>query len=251
MNNCPNCGKDILPDRPVCECGELLRADATQLVHPWETETVFRPAAKAKGNQLASLSVVLVVTVSILALAWPQLRERWNAVDQSVNKIENSNAAPISTQSDFLMHSDLIEPDPETDSVTQEGVFDFTNSERTPQNARPKNAVRAVCETVTQPQVVTASDNSYDAQLLSDNPDTDPKQTEKKPSSDGKPDTPTAQKLPEPPIDNEPKPQPRSNAINYILGPRGGCFFVTAGGSKKYVDHSLCGAPNVAAARQD
>jgi len=251
MNNCPSCGKGILPDRTVCECGELLRADATQHVHPWETETVFRPAPKVKGNQLASLSVVLVVIASILALAWPQLRESWNAGDQAVNNTGDSKPATISSQSDFLTHSDLIEPDPETDSVTQEGVFDFTNGEGTPQNARSKNAVRSVRETVTQPQTVNVSDNSYDAQFLSDNPNTDPKPTETKPSSDCKPDTTTAQKGPEPATDNESKPQPKSNSINYILGPRGGCFFVTPGGSKKYVDHSLCGAPNVAAARQD
>lgn len=251
MNNCPNCGKGILPDRDVCECGELLRAGATQHVHPWETETVFRPAPKVKGNYLATLSVVLVVIASVMALAWPQLRERWNTGDQAINNAENSKAEPVSTQSDITTRSDLIERDPAMDSVTQEGVFDFTSGERTAQNARPKNALRSVPVSNNQPQAVTASDNSYDAQLLSDKADTDPKQTDTKPSSDCKPDTTTALKRPETPTENETKPQPRSNAINYILGPRGGCFFVTSGGSKKYVDHSLCGAANVAAARQD
>ena len=35
----------------------------------------------------------------------------------------------------------------------------------------------------------------------------------------------------------------------YILGPRGGCFFVTASGSKKYVDRSLCSQTTAAAGR--
>jgi hypothetical protein len=251
MNNCPNCGKGISTGRAVCECGELLRADATQHLHPWETETVFRPAAKVKANHLATLSVILVVIASVMALAWPQLRERWNLDDQPVSKTENSKTEPVSTQSDVLTRSDLIEPDPETDSVTQEGVFDFTNGERTPQNAKPKNAVRSVRETATQPQTVTVSENSYDAQLLSDKTNTDPKQTDEKSSPDCKPETTASLKRPEPTTESETKPQPRSTAINYILGPRGGCFFVTAGGSKKYVDHSLCGTSNVAAARQD
>jgi hypothetical protein len=251
MNNCPNCGKGILPDRAVCECGELLRADATQHVHPWETETVFRPAPKVKANHLATLSVVLVVIASVMALAWPQLLERWNAGDQAVNKTGNSTAEPVSIQSDVMTRSDLIEPDIEMGSVTQEGVFDFTSGEHTARNARSKNAVKSAPVSNSQPPSINVSDNSYDAQLLSDNAETDPKQTDKKPSSNCKPDTTTAVKHPEIPADIESKPQPRPNSINYILGPRGGCFFVTPGGSKKYVDHSLCGATNVAAARQD
>jgi hypothetical protein len=250
MNNCPNCGKGISVDRSVCECGELLRADATQL-QPWETETVFRSAAKVRSSRLATLSVVVVVIASVLALAWPQLRESWNAGDQAINKTDDTNTSQVSSQSDVMTRSDLIEPDPATDSVTQEGVFDFTNGERTPQITKSKNVVRSVPGTIIQPQAATVSENSYDAHLLSDKAETDLKPTDGKSSSDCKPETTTSLKRPEPPADNETKPQPRSNAISYILGPRGGCFFVTAGGSKKYVDHSLCSTSNVAAARQD
>jgi hypothetical protein len=250
MNNCPNCRKGIATDRAVCECGELLRADATQL-HPWETETVFRSAAKVRSSRMATLSVVLVVIASVLALAWPQLREHWNAGDQAINKTDDTNTSQVSSQSDVMTRSDLIEPDPATDSVTQEGVFDFTNGESTPQTAKPKNAVRSVPGTIIQPQAATVSDNSYDAQLLSDKTNTDPRQTDEKSSPDCKPEATTSLKRPEPTTDSETKPQPRSAAISYILGPRGGCFFVTTGGSKKYVDHSLCGSSNVAAARQD
>lgn len=32
----------------------------------------------------------------------------------------------------------------------------------------------------------------------------------------------------------------RAAAGNYILGPRGGCYYINGNGNKTYVDHSLC-----------
>lgn len=44
--------------------------------------------------------------------------------------------------------------------------------------------------------------------------------------------------------------KPSAGAQNYVLGPRGGCFYVTAGGSKRYVDRSLCSAVSAIGGRQ-
>jgi hypothetical protein len=32
----------------------------------------------------------------------------------------------------------------------------------------------------------------------------------------------------------------------YILGPRGGCYYINSNGNKTYVDRSLCGQPRPA-----
>jgi hypothetical protein len=38
---------------------------------------------------------------------------------------------------------------------------------------------------------------------------------------------------------SSPAKSPAANS-RYILGPRGGCYTITASGSKRYVDKSLC-----------
>jgi hypothetical protein len=41
--------------------------------------------------------------------------------------------------------------------------------------------------------------------------------------------------------------QTSGKSKRYMLGPRGGCFYLTASGGKKYVDRGLCSQPMVAA----
>jgi hypothetical protein len=38
------------------------------------------------------------------------------------------------------------------------------------------------------------------------------------------------------------KESSRSGSNGYILGPRGGCYYINSGGNKTYVERSLCGA---------
>jgi hypothetical protein len=55
---------------------------------------------------------------------------------------------------------------------------------------------------------------------------------------------------PPPPTETKPQVKTSDNSRVFTLGPRGGCFYITAGGSKKYVDRGLCSSPAAVAARQ-
>lgn len=66
-----------------------------------------------------------------------------------------------------------------------------------------------------------------------------------KDNPDCKPEITVALKRPDPtnpPAQAKVAAKSTDGAKIYVLGPRGGCFYVTAGGSKKYVDRGLCSA---------
>jgi hypothetical protein len=49
----------------------------------------------------------------------------------------------------------------------------------------------------------------------------------------------------------KPVPRPASDSgRTFIMGPRGGCFYVTPSGGKKYVDRGLCGQTAAVGGRQ-
>ena len=134
MNNCPNCGTKISADQPVCSCGELLRADATHHLQPWETETVFRPKAAVNWHRVAALAISAIVLTSALVMSWPQLISSWKTNDQS----ETENVSQTSSQPTNPQSSDLLDPDNTNDAVTRQGVFDFTASEHAAQSVSKK-----------------------------------------------------------------------------------------------------------------
>ena len=246
MNNCPNCGIKISADQTICRCGELLRADATHHLQSWETETVFRPKAIVNWRRLTVLALSAVIVTFALMLSWPRMISNWNAGSEpDTDNVSQKSSQPADTQP-----GDLIETDINNGEVTQAGVFDFAAGDRAPQTAKSKNIVRPTPVANLEQQSARSMDDSYDAELLSDKGNDAAKPSDKNSSADCKPEI--TDSLRRPSAENsDSKPQPKQSAVNYILGPRGGCFFVTASGSKKYVDHSLCAAATTAAARQD
>src|SRR6476469_5486842 len=114
MNNCPNCGTKILADQTVCSCGELLRADATYHLHPWETETVFRPKAEVNWRRVATLAFSAILITSALVLSWPRFISSWKTNDQSETENVSQTSPPLTNP----QSSDLIDPDNTNDSVT-------------------------------------------------------------------------------------------------------------------------------------
>lgn len=248
MNNCPNCGKQIDMRQASCECGEFLRPEATHHSHAWETETVFRPKKRVNGNFVAAASVVFVVVVIMLALAWPQ----FSRSDKSVQTGPDLNSSQTESGSDIVPSSDIVWTENNDESVTQEGVFNFSTGSEQTRTLKARSTVRPLTEAKVEQQVSASTESSNDAQLLSGKASENQKAVDEKSLSDCKPAITASLTRPEPVQENDkPRPQPKQSSISYILGPRGGCFFVTATGSKKYVDHSLCGASNAAAARQD
>jgi endonuclease YncB( thermonuclease family) len=68
-----------------------------------------------------------------------------------------------------------------------------------------------------------------------------------KEDEDCKPDATMAElKVPESPAVEVKNVRASRSSKSYMAGPRGGCFYLTASGGKKYVDRSLCSQPMVA-----
>jgi hypothetical protein len=253
METCPGCGKRIDKEKTVCECGELLRAEVTHF-QGWETETVYSPPGHtARNRYIAAASVVAVIALTILALSLPQVRERFTVKEESTEqKVQVTNLTQSAPQSDLNQTEDLISGGETTASQSQEGVFVFASGGKTPELMIKGGITTSGSNREPRVDINTPSaTNPYDAQLLSDK--TDPqagKKTDNKDASDCKPEVTVALQRPEPPVQTEAKTTKATDTTRqYTLGPRGGCFFVTAGGGKKYVDRSLC-ATTVAAARQ-
>ena len=246
MNICPNCGNNVSGNEAVCECGQMLWGEVTNHSNAWETETVFRPGPEAKKKILLPAAVLTISVVLIAILAWPRL----SADRSSEETINNASTDQITQTTGTTSSSDLVRNENIDSPVAQAGVFDFSTGER--QAVRARILIRPTNEAGETTVKETVPANLPDAQVASSkSPDTS-KLANQTSSSDCKPEKTTSLKLPEPrPADSDSKPQPKQTGINYILGPRGGCFFVTAGGGKKYVDHSLCSSSTAAAARQD
>ena len=241
MNYCPNCGNKISKGQPVCQCGDLLRADATHHANSWETETVFRPARKPAQRFVLPLVFALIIVTSVFLLAWPQLNGNRRSGD-----VESTSPDQSTSQSETS--SDLVDSDSVNGDVTRAGVFEFSHSERTSETGKSKAFHKMESNIAAVTSAETASITS--SQIAIDT--SAPVKTDEKPLADCKPEIKASIKATDQAATLiEDKPQSKTKATNYILGPRGGCFFVTDGGSKKYVDHSLCGNSATAAARQD
>lgn len=254
MNSCPNCGKKIEGEIAVCDCGELLRAEVTHHGQSWETETVFNSTSAVNPHRVATVSVALVIAATLLVIAWPQIRERLASTDDTT-----SNLSQTSDVSQGPAHSDIIPPD-ETELRTPaepgstEGVFDFssggTSVTLAENDTRSAGVARPNIQNTNGP--VGQSGNTLEAQLLTDKGEGPPeKKTEKSKDTDCNPEITLNLVKVEPRSATPPaETQASRSTPSYFLGPRGGCYYVTAGGSKKYVDRSLCAQTTAAAGRQ-
>ena len=251
MEVCPNCRRVSLIGTRVCDCGEPLVDDGVSQPQ-WETETVFHPPQTDKRPMAATLIVAAAVATIMLGLAWPQIRERLTAPGASNSQTENSTAMnQPAAQSDIIPADDLVPPGGETSNENPEGVFVFSPDENIAikkgdliQNDRTKAAPASLVTTA------VAGTNPYDAQLLTDQSDTHVAKNQKvdKDLPDCKPTITTTLKLPD--LPPAPPAKTIDDAKTYILGPRGGCFYVTAGGSKRYVGRGLCSSAAAVGGRQ-
>ena len=249
MSSCPNCGRVNESGSAVCECGALLRADVTNVSSGWETETMFRPPAAirpaVKSYRIAAIATVLVVVSTVLALTWPQIESRLlGTSDESLNSPTRVSRNP---QSDIEPTGDVVETDSLLNAESQQGAFDFSPGEHRSGVSTRAGLTLAAQPGAARPEETVMNSNPLDAQLLSDEAKKDANA-----APDCKPEITVELKRPEPPAAvAETRSTTKSpDAKTYTLGPRGGCFYVTPTGSKKYVDRSMCGTTAVAAARQ-
>jgi len=246
MITCPKCNIEVEEKTAVCECGMMLFGEVTN-VGGWETETVFRPARPAKKRLVSMIAVGLVVAATLLALAWPQIGIEVSRDDDLTN-VEQTSAVQNPTKSDLIPTDDMIQPETSAISDSRSGVFEFTPSAHGARSTPQTKMVRINGEKAnfSSNDPAAAQANPLDATLLSEA--TDVKAQKTSDPADCKPEITASLKRPEPAA-SEVKPQTKPAYSAYTLGPRGGCFIVTASGSKKYVDRALC-TSSTAAARQ-
>jgi len=183
--------------------------------------------------------------LTILALAWPQIREKWASRSDEAPAYEQVALIQNPTRSDIIATDDINEPGAVSADQQGAGVFDFSERSPNPQMRKLVNSPAGTHLSVARPISIDPQGNPIDAQLINDNGSALPK----KDIPDCKPEITAELKKPEPPAADEKPVVKAADSKGYILGPRGGCFIVTPTGSKKYVDRSLC-ASTAAAARQ-
>ncbi|HEY2867797.1 MAG TPA: hypothetical protein VGJ02_11955 [Pyrinomonadaceae bacterium] len=252
MKTCPSCGKEVRAERTVCGCGELLRAEVTQ-VHAWETETVLGTRQAPAQRRHFTVLIALVIGLTILGVAWIGIRQNLTAASS-----ENKHEPPTSpsqtlTADDTRSHADDLRS---SSLSSQEGVFILSQNARStamPAKASRVQAERSGAISPTAAETDSPSTESLESNLLESAP-APPSSTDGENSpADCKPDS--SLKRPE---QSTPAKVQRSSTSSdngqpsrtYILGPRGGCFFVTPGGGKKYVDRGLCPQSATTGARQ-
>jgi endonuclease YncB( thermonuclease family) len=164
------------------------------------------------------------------------------------------------TRWDVVVNSDSAAPSEPNGGLTSEssenGVFSFASG------VRPENVARTTTETrasfAGMGRVAVPNANPYDADsaaVASSQSRTDSTGAKADSGSDCKPEvTAVVLKSPEPQDqapEVKPAPRPTSDSgRNFIMGPRGGCFYVTPSGGKKYVDRGLCGQTVAVGGRQ-
>ena len=89
MSSCPSCNRATNTEAAVCECGELLRADVTN-VGCWETETIFAAPRAVNSYRIAAVATLLVIVSTVIALSWPQLQQRLLGMSESTNDLNNA-----------------------------------------------------------------------------------------------------------------------------------------------------------------
>ena len=261
MPTCPNCGKELDPKGPLCGCSVVFNGAVTN-VQGWETETIYRPSGppaagkRSRRNAAVGITLAILLVGAAIALAWPRyLTSPRSFAISDETETAAAVSEPEGVRSGLVPADDLI---PTSDPVSEQGeVFVFSPGAQTstPVNQRiPSPGVTAAAAAVFPPTSINDAEDASNAHLLSDQASlAADKKTE---PSEGelpcKPDTKVALTAPEtgPPTPPTSTPAKADSAGIYNLGPRGGCYFVTPSGGKKYVDRSLCSRSNAAAARQ-
>ena len=162
-----------------------------------------------------------------------------------------SNKIGLWTRWDVVVNSDA--PTAATD-LTQASSADgvFMNAADIP-GSSPANRSSETVRTLYSgsPKVTLPNTNPFDTARPGGNHADS--QADSGTAADCKPETSAVElKQPEPPRPSETRSAVQNSEVsrNYILGPRGGCFYVTASGGKKYVGRGLCGQTTAAAGRQ-
>ena len=250
MKACPNCSNPVPAESAVCECGELLRAEVTH-IQPWETETVLGTrSAPAKVRNLTPL-IVLVAALTIIGLAWIGIRQNLSTAG-SENKDDRTSPSDQSLKTaDTQSHDD----DLTSGSLSsQEGVFVFSSGNRSASRQSTVSRSRALNGRSILPATSDLNPTAGDPPGSNLQPEANPaaSNTTDNAKADCKPEI--SLKKPDPPtpaVDKKPlEPKTAGTQRTYVLGPRGGCFFVTPGGGKKYVDRGLCSQTITAGSRQ-
>jgi len=248
MSICSKCETPLEEKTAVCECGAILFGEVTN-VGGWETETIFHVSDGARKRVVPAVAVALAVALAVLALSWPRLSKSIVAETEEPTSVEES-VARTPVKSDLIPTDDLIQPDLDVNAENRSGAFEFTTKNGATRFVQKPNTNLIVRkETVsTSDAAVSTNVNSLDAELLSDPTKTNARSTAD--PADCKPEATTSLKRPDPqPGVAEVISEKKTSGPGYILGPRGGCFIVTASGGKKYVDRGLCNS-STAAARQ-
>jgi len=239
MVNCPKCCRHIEEKTTVCECGAILFGEVTNIA-PWETETVFRSATvAAKRNILPVIGIVALIALGTLLAALPRLSVSVDGNETTTTDTLATSQSPDQTRSDLIPSDDLIDQ-------SSASPFAVLANARAARPQGPAKTVRSANSPVPGNEIGAAAANPLDTQLLAADKDVASRKTAD--PANCEPETTSTLKKPEPAV-AEVKKTAEPAASPYILGPRGGCFLVTASGGKKYVDRALC-APTAAAARQ-
>jgi TonB family protein len=179
MNFCPNCRENLGANLAVCVCNQLVGGDVTQ-ANLLKTQAVIIPRAlrqTVNPHRIAVVSVVLTVAATILVAAWPQIRETLPSVEGPAARFRNSSFTQNPTRSDIVPDEDITKSESVLIAGSRQGIFDLSANIGQKLNTYldpDKTDLPNVQQPVESEAPRSASLNAYDAQLLSEQTQTEP-----------------------------------------------------------------------------
>lgn len=222
LTPCPTCGQQIATTAPSCpKCGmpdpgreerevdlEVERLNRLDDPRPAAARKTAAPRAKSGGDPKAAAQVIAVVLAFFVACAvfgsW-LTDDDTGSTNTAVSLYESgqgADAAPGSTAS--------------ADSLTEARLYATAQALPASKLEANRAAYAALAESYPANSEYARKRDEYAARIVER---------------------------------DRPRPlraaAPRAHAVQgnrsgYITGPKGGCYYITAGGSKEYVDKSLC-----------